>query len=113
MDLISKKILILNHLRLKNYKMTPENFCYWLQGYFELAGETPYGSLTREQVEEVKNHLALVFNKVTPNVDYSESNICDSKITTFPVFPEFSKPIKRCGPAKTLEGDIPDLIKSC
>jgi hypothetical protein len=39
-------------------------FCYWLQGYFEI---TYIPDLTREQVEVIKDHLELVFNKVTPN----------------------------------------------
>jgi len=33
-------------------------FCYWLQGFFELTGE---GRLTPPQVEMVRNHLAMVF----------------------------------------------------
>lgn len=44
--------------------MTPEQFAYWLQGYAELAGDAP----TPEQWQSIKEHLALVFNKVTlPN----------------------------------------------
>lgn len=43
--------------------MSPENFCFWLQGYFELGGE----NLSPQQVQIIKDHLALVFNKVTPN----------------------------------------------
>ena len=42
--------------------MTPEQFCYWLQGFFELSGQT---SLTDEQVEMVKKHLQTVFINVT------------------------------------------------
>lgn len=43
--------------------MTPEQFTYWLQGFAEVYGEVP----TEEQWQEIKNHLALVFTKVTPN----------------------------------------------
>lgn len=43
--------------------MTPENFTFWLNGFFEL---TPPGPLTAEQAQVIKNHLQLVFNKVTP-----------------------------------------------
>lgn len=46
--------------------MSPENFCYWLQGYFEIGKEE---TLTKEQVEEIKNHLHLVFLKLTPTVE--------------------------------------------
>ena len=42
--------------------MTPENFTYWLQGFVELNGDCP----NEFQWQEIKNHLALVFNKVTP-----------------------------------------------
>lgn len=43
--------------------MTPENFCYWVQGYFEIGN---IQSLDSAQVLVVKDHLALVFKKVTP-----------------------------------------------
>lgn len=50
--------------------MTPEQLCYWLQGFFELNGET---ALTkREQI--IKDHLKEVFEKRTPEYitkDYS------------------------------------------
>lgn len=38
-------------------------FCYYLQGYFELATD----KLGKWDIE-VKNHLQLVFKKVTPNI---------------------------------------------
>ncbi len=38
--------------------MNTIDFCYWLQGYFEVSGdERP----TKEQVDTIKNHLNLVF----------------------------------------------------
>lgn len=42
--------------------MTPENFCYWLQGFFEISGTT---ELTKEQVVMIEEHLQLIFNKQT------------------------------------------------
>ncbi len=39
--------------------MTPRDFCYWLQGHFELAGKG--ATLTAEQVDLVQRHLSLVF----------------------------------------------------
>ncbi len=39
--------------------MKSRDFCYWLQGYFELDG-TEEG-LSKKQTECVKKHLALVF----------------------------------------------------
>jgi hypothetical protein len=41
-------------------KMTPRDFCYWLQGAIEV---NPYGtaSLNEQQVEVIKKNLELVF----------------------------------------------------
>lgn len=38
--------------------MTARDFCYWLQGFFEV-GEPP--ALSAKQTELIKRHLALVF----------------------------------------------------
>ncbi len=40
--------------------MKSRDFCYWLQGYFELT-ENSRDSFTNNQLELVKKHLALVF----------------------------------------------------
>lgn len=42
--------------------MSERDFTYWLQGYFELS-ET--GGLSEKQVEIIKEHLSLVFQKKT------------------------------------------------
>lgn len=50
--------------------MTPEQFVYWLQGFFEL--EKP-DFMNSKQVFEVQSHLAKVFNqppKDSPGVFY-------------------------------------------
>jgi hypothetical protein len=39
--------------------MTPRDFAYWLQGFFELADRD---QLSAEQVQVIKEHLALVFD---------------------------------------------------
>ena len=44
--------------------MSPENFCFWLQGYFEIGGGD---TLSPNQVQVVKDHLGLVFKKETPD----------------------------------------------
>jgi len=42
--------------------MKATEFCYWLQGYFELDDAAGPGTrLSEAQVEVIKNHLALVF----------------------------------------------------
>lgn len=40
------------------------NFTYWLQGFFEVSDAK---KLDEKQVQIIKDHLGLVFNKVTPN----------------------------------------------
>jgi hypothetical protein len=39
--------------------MTSREFCYWLQGYFEINKGA--GALTQEQSEIIQKHLSLVF----------------------------------------------------
>ena len=38
--------------------MTSRDFCYWLQGYFEI--DQPE-ELTKEKLEKIRNHLNMVF----------------------------------------------------
>lgn len=42
--------------------MTKENFTDWLHGFFEL---TDAEELTKDQVKSIKEHLRLVYTKVT------------------------------------------------
>ena len=58
--------------------MEPRDFCYWLQGMLELGNPK---DLNAEQVLCIKDHLALVFEKVTPNrnVQPEFSNLLDKK----------------------------------
>ena len=42
--------------------MTPDQFCYWLRGYFELSGEK---ALTPQQVDMIKKHLDLLYIDIT------------------------------------------------
>ena len=46
--------------------MDAQQFAYWLQGFAELQPEPP----TAEQWQSIREHLALVFQKVTPPVTY-------------------------------------------
>lgn len=45
--------------------MTPENFCYWLQGFFELQGAVINPELSAPQVNMIKKHLDLAMTPVT------------------------------------------------
>jgi hypothetical protein len=42
--------------------VTAEQFAYWLQGYAELNDAAP----SAEQWQAIRDHLSLVFQKVTP-----------------------------------------------
>lgn len=42
--------------------MCADEFAYWLKGYFELSDSN---TLTEQQVKIIKEHLTLVFTKVT------------------------------------------------
>lgn len=44
--------------------MTSRDFCYWLQGFFEITelNKNPEKiTLTKEQIEAIRNHLNMVF----------------------------------------------------
>ncbi|WYV99746.1 hypothetical protein Roomu2_00066 [Pseudomonas phage vB_PpuM-Roomu-2] len=50
--------------------MTPENFCYWLQGYFEIVKHIDHREgLSKEALQVIEDHLKEVFDKRTPNRD--------------------------------------------
>jgi len=44
--------------------MTPEQFCYWLQGKMEIDDPK---LLSEKEVRIIKEHLQLVFTKETPD----------------------------------------------
>lgn len=52
--------------------MTPENFCYWLQGYFELNAVNGSNTLTDTQTKVIQEHLQKVFTTPKPiTIDWS------------------------------------------
>ena len=54
--------------------MTPENFVFWLNGFFEISGSK---ALTEEQVQVLKDHLKLVLTKKTPNITITQSPLIE------------------------------------
>lgn len=54
--------------------MSPDQFCYWLQGFNELVGKNP----TEEQWRMIQDHLGLIFNKVTPTYLPVDKTYCYS-----------------------------------
>lgn len=47
--------------------MNERDFCFWLQGFMEISGKNC--QLNPEQVKIIRDHLSLVFNKITPVYD--------------------------------------------
>lgn len=60
--------------------MKSRDFCYWLQGYFEIEGNQPrppeFGAtLNSEQIKMIRNHLAMVFkHEIDPSNGTPEHN---------------------------------------
>jgi len=52
--------------------MTPEQFTYWLQGFIEINDPKTIGE---KETQIIKDHLATVFNKVTPKYKPNDTNI--------------------------------------
>lgn len=55
--------------------MSPLNFCYWLQGYFEICGADV--DLSKDQILEIQQHLSLVFKKETKAPDSNAMPLID------------------------------------
>lgn len=53
--------------------MTSRDFCYWLQGYFELGD---FEVLSSRQIELIKRHLALVFkHEIDPSIGGNQAEL--------------------------------------
>ena len=54
--------------------MTPEQFCYWLQGKME---GRDISTINHTELVVIRDHLKTVFNKVTPNTvfDLTKLNV--------------------------------------
>lgn len=65
--------------------MKASEFCYWLQGYFEIDADSS-GELNQEQVATIKRHLQLVFvhdidpSQGSPEHQQTLQSIHDGKI---------------------------------
>ena len=52
--------------------MTSRDFCYWLQGYFEIAAlaDSTTARITVAQADMIKRHLSMVFvHEIDPSID--------------------------------------------
>ena len=67
--------------------MTAEQFTYWLQGFMEL---TSMNHLNTTQFQIVKDHLALVFDKQTP--DRTVPGVPANPTWSQPTMPQWQEP---------------------
>jgi len=68
--------------------MTPENFCYWLQGWFELNRTIDHREgISKEGLKVIEEHLQLVFMKVTSEPEIKPINVEEWK----KLFEEYKK----------------------
>ena len=87
--------------------MTSRDFCYWLQGYFEINSCQPKckqtverdgRALTNDQVNVIQKHLALVFkHEIDPSFGGPDKQEALDQIHKPPAdWTNPSKPIARC-----------------
>ncbi|MCH9735824.1 MAG: hypothetical protein K0U78_14940 [Actinomycetia bacterium] len=71
--------------------MNSIDFCFWLQGHFEISGSE---QLTEKQVKVIKNHLNLVFkHEIDPIRD--EQTPTDKDVLNY-VHSSNNDPLIRC-----------------
>lgn len=87
--------------------MTSRDFCYWLQGYFELEASCehhPKEYFDKKMTDTVKRHLALVFkHEIDPSIDGGKKplaeelqKIHDGEKLLYPIVPPPDGPVYRC-----------------
>jgi hypothetical protein len=74
--------------------MNADKFTYWLQGALELNPDMLKSGMTPEQVQTIKDHLDLVFTKVTPDRFKKEEK---EESPVFPKFPDLNFPTPESG----------------
>jgi hypothetical protein len=82
--------------------MTPENFCYWLQGLLEIGDPS---MLDAKQVLIIKDHLNLVFKKETTTI--KNPTISEWLLSDSPVLDKFKITQDRIDVGKPL----PDYLR--
>ena len=67
--------------------MTAEQFAYWLQGFMEVGQPR---ELNHNQIQVIKDHLKLVFDKKTPDRDLHGTESIGVPNSTRPISPYIS-----------------------
>lgn len=71
--------------------MTSRDFCYWLQGFFEVAQPN---AINKEQLDMIQKHLSLVFvHEIDPSMGNKEHQNKLNKIHNDPMH---VSPLFRC-----------------
>lgn len=66
--------------------MKSRDFCYWLQGFFEISPTSDKKDLNERQVNLIQQHLALVFkHEIDPQAGSTEHQAQLNEIHTQPV----------------------------
>jgi hypothetical protein len=89
--------------------MNSTEFAYWLQGFLELREDDK--PLTSKQVQIIKDHLALVFQKVTPDRKDDEPDVWpgDPSPTIKPFdYNPFDRPDVYCAPVTVTPPVVPE-----
>ena len=73
--------------------MNTVDFCFWLQGYFEISESK---EISEKQVEIIKNHLNLVFKHEIDPVRESESNADKAVLDLTHAGPGINDTLVRC-----------------
>ena len=73
--------------------MTPNDFTYWLQGFFEM---TEGNNLTEKQVQIIRDHLGLIFDKQTEDYSKRTEPAPEEWVRTgkFPMPDDYPEPVK-------------------
>lgn len=75
--------------------MTSRDFCFWLQGFFELRAPSQDTGLSLEQSQTVQRHLALVFaHEIDPSMGPPKAQQALNAIHGHPPGP--GGPVMRC-----------------
>lgn len=90
--------------------MTPEQFTYWLQGFMEISNPT---TLDETQIQIIKDHLALVFDKQTPD-RISIPPLAPMPTTPYPIWQEpYTIPFNPVCETPTYTETDPMKVKFC
>jgi hypothetical protein len=74
--------------------MTSRDFCYWLQGFLELNTPDDIKPVSKEQVQCIQKHLALVFtHEIDPSHGDEEAQ---KKLNAIHNLNAIAEAVKRC-----------------